>query len=115
MTAIEREEDSTTVGQDAGELLGATRNGDVIDGRTDARHEFELRLPLPSSGSTAVTHVVALRGAEASFERALRDRLGRDLVLASALHGPMGIVSLGELADLLNSVDDATVLSIDRV
>lgn len=81
------------------------------EGDTDGIQDFELRLPL----SGAMTHVIELRGARASFERALQDRVRRDLVAASALHGPVGLVSLGELADLLNSIGDATVQSIDLV
>ena len=72
-------------------------------------HEFRVLLPLAGPAS----HVVELRGCAAAFSEALQARVRVDLVAASALHGPTSLVSLGELADILNSLGEASVLSID--
>jgi hypothetical protein len=72
-------------------------------------HEFRVLLPLAGPA----THVVELHGSTTAFSAALHDRVRVDLVAASALYGPTSAVSLGELADILNSLGEASVLSID--
>lgn len=81
-----------------------------------AGEDFELLLAVGDGGrATLPTHVIILQGNEAEFLAALQDRLLEDDVEARALRGPVGTISLGQLADVLNAIGPATVQSIDRM
>lgn len=82
-----------------------------VNTRAQSGEVFELWLPMVSS--TPPTHVVELIGQRREFYDVLELSVRYDLVLASALHGPVGLVSVGELADRLNAVGFASVRSID--
>jgi hypothetical protein len=84
--------------------------------RADQGDEFDVLLPIGTrSVPVTVTHVARMRGDQVRF----MDALGAFLMEGGAACAPLGMPvagsSVGELADLLNTLGGATVQSIDEV
>jgi hypothetical protein len=74
--------------------------------------DFALFLPL---GAREATHVVDLSGEERDFRHALATAMDSGVPQLQPLLLPVGATPLGKLADILNSIGEASVQSIDPI
>jgi hypothetical protein len=85
----------------------------VGDARRDGGgSEFWVLLPVVGGEPT---HVVAMRGEELDFIEALEDAVQSGDEGVEALLLPVDATPLGQLADILNAIGEASVQSIDPV
>jgi hypothetical protein len=83
-------------------------------GPLDGGEEFDQFLPV-GTRSVTVTHVARMRGDELAFKVLLAGLLQRGSDRSDRLGMPVEASSVGEWADILNSLGGARVQSIDPI